>query len=738
MVGLKAYWGRSLYSGAGLAVLALFCGGLSGGAAAAQESAAAPQVAQESGSEDAAAGATDGATGGATELKRISVTATRNPIEAFEYPGMVTVIGPQELEALQPSSPDDILRNVPGVEFTGGPRRSGEVPSIRGFSGPDVVVLFDGARQNVDTGHNGRFFIDPSVLRSVEVVRGPASSLYGNGGMGGVIEFRTIDAAEFLGEGETVGAKIGTGYQTVNRETFGSFTGFATPVEGLDIVANVAKRDSGSIELGDGSELTNSDDDIISALGKVGYGFAEHHRIEGSFLTFRNTAEEPFNGQGEGGDDLTEKDIASDTWRLAYNYHDPSNNLIDLDVVTYYTDFKTDVLRLDDEGNLGSAGETLTREVDTIGLRVDNRSRFMLSDDIGTVFTYGGEVYRDVQEGASSEIGEADGVPDADATFYGIFAQAEITVAEPFGVLPGDLLIIPGLRFDSYESSSDIADTNKDHAISPRIGISYLPTDWLMVFASYGQAFRAPAMNEMYLEGRHFVIPLGAAGTVVNRFVANPDLDPQRTETFEFGAGLDFDDVLQDNDRFQVKASHYLTYGKDFIDLDVVQREDFFTGCFPFIPGDCDGTTTSVNVPKAKLWGTEVEASYDGPRFLGSFGYSTIDGENRDTGEKLGVLTEDQFTLMGGVKVPEIDSLIGWRSTFGLEFDKVDARSENRGPYDVHDIFVAWAPSEGLLQGLRVDLGIDNLFDEGYERVFAGVKEPGRNFKGLVSYSVKF
>jgi hemoglobin/transferrin/lactoferrin receptor protein len=729
MVGRNRFWGASV------SIVALLSSGMAmAQTVEAEGSAGEPAVAGEQLAQEASG---EGAVDEAVELEGVSVTATRNPMRAFEYPGMVTVIGPQEMQTLQPSTPDDILRFVPGVEFSGGPRRTGEVPSIRGFSGPDVIILFDGARQNVDTGHNGRFFIDPSVLKSVEVVRGPASSLYGNGGMGGVIEFRTIDAADFLGEGETVGAKVGTGYQTVNRETFGSFTGFAQPVEGLDVVANIAKRDSGSIELGDGTELTNSDDDIISGLGKVSYSFAEHHRIEGSFVTFRNTAEEPFNGQGAGGDDLTEKDIASDTWRLAYNYHDPSNNLIDLDVVTYYTDFKTDVLRLDDLGNLGPEGETLTREVDTIGLRVDNRSRVMLSDDIGTVFTYGGEFYRDVQEGAAAS-GEADGVPDADATFYGIFAQAEISVAEPFGVLPGDLLIIPGVRFDSYESTSDIADDNTDHAISPRIGISYLPTDWLMVFGSYGHAFRAPSINEMYLEGNHFIIPLGPGATVFNRFVANPDLDPQRTETFEFGAGLDFDDVFQDNDRFQIKASHYITYGKDFIDLDVVQREDFFVGCNPFIPGACDGTTTSVNVPKAKLWGTEVEASYDGPRFLGTFGYSTIDGENRDTGEKLGVLTEDQFILMGGVKVPEIDSLFGWRSTFGLEFDKVDDRDENRGPYDVHDIFVAWAPSEGLLQGFRVDLGVDNLFDEDYERVFASVKEPGRNFKALVSYSVKF
>src|SRR3546814_21109916 len=66
----------------------------------------------------------------ATPLDTISVTATRNPIETFEYPGMVTVIGPQELQTLQPSSPDDILRLVPNVEFPGRPRRTGAVPSL--------------------------------------------------------------------------------------------------------------------------------------------------------------------------------------------------------------------------------------------------------------------------------------------------------------------------------------------------------------------------------------------------------------------------------------------------------------------------------------------------------------------------------------------------------------------------------------------------------------------------------
>src|SRR3546814_16453512 len=92
---------------------------------------------------------------------------------------------------------------------------------------------------------------------------------------------------------------------------------------------------------------------------------------------------------------------------------------------------QADELRLDDLG-AGPEGELLKRDVETLGFRVDNRSRVMLSESIGTTFTYGGEFYRDVQDGASAS-GEREGVPDADSTFYGLFAQAEIAVAEPFG-----------------------------------------------------------------------------------------------------------------------------------------------------------------------------------------------------------------------------------------------------------------------------------------------------------------
>ncbi len=662
-----------------------------------------------------------GTLGDSRLLETITVTATRNPIEAFQYPGMVTVIGRERIETLQPSTPDDVLRFVPGVEFTGGPRRTGEVPSIRGLDGEDVIVLFDGARQNFNSGHDGRFFIDPSLLRQVEVLRGPSSALYGSGGLGGVIEFRTVSASDFLTPGETVGAFVSTGYQTVNREVAGTVTGYGRPVDGLDLLVSLTGRSSGSITLSDGTELTPTDDDILSGLAKATYDFADFHSVDASFLRFQNDVTEPNNGQGLNTDNLADKDIVSDTYRIAYSYSNPADTLFDLDAIAYYTDIQADEERLV-ASSLGPAGEELRRDLDTIGFRLDNRSRLRLNDSLMTTFTYGGEAYRDEQEGAAGSAERA-GVPDAEAEFYGIFAQAEIAITEPLGIVPGDVLVIPGIRYDDFESSSDIAADNSDNEISPRIGVSYLPTEWLMVFGNYSEAFRAPSFDELFQEGTHFFV-----GPFPNVFVPNPDLRPQRTRTWEFGGGFSFNDVLAPRDRFEIKGSYYETDGEDFIDTEVI------------VNPPVQNETLTFNVPNAKLRGAEIEAFYESDRFLLSLGFSRIDGENEDTGEKLGVLAPNQYTADFAVKLPEYDSLVGWRLLAAEEFDKVDAGDPTVPGYGVNDIYYAWAPSDGPLQGLRLDLGVDNVFDQEYRRVTggAGVVEEGRNYKALISYRIQW
>lgn len=669
-------------------------------------------------------------------LDTVSVSATRNPIDAFEYPGMVTVIGPERIQTLQPSTPDDILRFVPGVEFIGGPRRSGEEPSIRGFSGPDVIITLDGARQNFNSAHDGRLFVDPSLIQRVEVLRGPASSLYGSGGLGGLIAFETVDAADLLAPGETAGARISVGYQDVNSESYGTLTAYGMPTQTLDLLGSFTLRESDSIELGNGSELDNTDDDIHSGMAKIGFEPAPHHRIEASFIRFTNGAQEPNNAQGFGVDGLVNKDIRADSWRLGYRYNDPDNHWVDLNALVYHTEFQTDELRLDTLG-AGPVGELLKRDVNTLGMRLENTSRWQASDSIDARFTYGIEVYRDKQDGASAA-GNRNGVPDAESNFYGVFAQTEVSVTQPFGVIPGEVLMIGGLRYDHYKSESDLAASNKDDEISPRVGMSYLPVDWLMFFGNYAEAFRAPTYDEMYTTGVHFAIPLGPPfGTVVNRFTPNPNLKPQRTSTVEWGIGLDFDHVITDDGRLTFKASHFDIDGTNFINLEVIQPE-LFTGCFPLPPGGCDGFTRSSNVADADLSGNEIEASFENYRLRLGFGYSAIDGEDANTGEPLGVLAPNQYSVIAALKLPEIDSILGWRGQWANKFTETLDPAEIRDSYDVHDFFFAWAPSSGALEGLRIDLGVDNAFDESYARVYTDSIEAGRNYKALVSYTVNW
>jgi len=681
--------------------------------------------------EQAAPAAEDGAIVAApTILSPISVTATRNPIEAFEYPGMVTVIDTNRPDLRNASTPDDLLNRVPGVEFTNGPRRTGEVPSIRGFSGPDVVIMIDGARQNIDTGHEGRFYLDPSLIGEVEVLRGSASALYGSGGSGGVIAFRTLNADDLLAPDETWGFRVGVGHQSVNEEVMGTFTLYGRPVEGVDLLGSVTKRNSGDIELGDGTEL-DSEDDIVAGLVKAGFDFTEFHRLEASFQRFDNEAEEPLNGQGLGGEDSVEKDIRADTTRLSYSYANPDDKLLDLDVTLYYTDFEVDALRLDDLG-AGPEGEKLKRAVDTLGFRAENSSRVEFSEDVGLTFTYGAEGYQDKQDGESAD-GDRGGVPDAEADFIGGFFQTELRVVEPFGFVPGEVLLLGGVRYDHYSTSSDIGESNKDDAVSPRIGLSYMPTEWSLLFANYGEAFRAPTINEMYNEGVHFVIP----GFGTNFFVPNAELRPQTTETVEVGAGLDFTDVATTGDRLTIKGSYFWIKGEDFISLSVDQPGP--PSCFP---PNCNGTTFAENIARAKLWGGEVEASYENERVRFGFGFSDINGKDRDTGDYLGslTLTPPQFTIDAALKLPEIDSIIGWRTFLADDFDEVndDEPELRRDGYDVHDLYFSWAPTGMAIEGVQVDLGIENIFDESYARVFNDSVESGRNFKAAVSYSMNF
>lgn len=670
----------------------------------------------------------------------ITVYGTSNPLPVFDYPGQVTVVDREALETLAPSTMSDALRDVPGLDFAGGPRRTGELPSIRGLSGQNVLILLDGARQSFTSAHDGRFFVDPELIGTAEIVRGPASALYGSGAVGGVLAFESVDAADLLREGETWGARARLGYQSVNDESLASLTAF-TRRGAFDGVASFGLRQSGDIELASGADLP-SDDDIQTALLKGSYALSEALSIEGSWQRFTNTAIEPNNGQGTAGtgdgvlDRNVEKDITTDTFRLGLNFNPAGNDWIDVALTAYQT--SSDVDEFD-----ATVPRTTVRDIETTGFSVRNASRFSFGP-AETTLTVGGDWYRDEQTGSDDQSadGTRGGVPNGESEFVGVFAQLESVIE----TAAGQFVVIPGIRYDEFESVSSIApgEDNSDTAVSPRLAASFAPegAQWLRLFGSYAEGFRAPSINELYLDGVHFSIPhpvlfnpaMGSFVLSPNTFIPNPDLVPEDTETIEFGAGIDFKQVFVSSDRLQAKVSYFETEADDLINLSVNVAPAATCFAPPFFEPCNWGTSESANVDQAELEGWEGELHYDSDRFFARASFSSIDGTDLSDGSDLGALTPDRTAVNLGLKLPEWNALVGARVQHAAAFEQRVADGaggftlqDQRGSYTVLDLYATWRPD--AIDGLRLDLGIDNVFDEQYERTFAGAIEPGTNLK---------
>jgi hemoglobin/transferrin/lactoferrin receptor protein len=671
----------------------------------------------------------------------VTITGTRNPTSAFDYPGMVDVLDLDDILSSVPSTIGDLVQDMPNVQFGGGPRRTGEDPNIRGFTGQDVLILVDGVRQSWASMHDGRFFLDPSLLAGVEVLRGPASALYGSGALGGVLAFRTANASDFLGDGETAGARVSLGYQGVNDEFLRNLTAY-TQVGNFDLIGSIGERTSGDIKLGSGDELP-ADDDIVTGFAKASYSSDEFNAAI-SYQGFRNDVIEPDNGQGVGTGPTVDKAVKSEQVAGHFEWTPAGAPFIALHFTPYHI-----------EGSVKEAdpitGNVAARDIETNGFSADNRTHFSLGSVSG-LFTFGGEWYDDEQVGRDNAGagGTRSGVPDGQDSFWGVFAQIEASVERPLGA-PGKFSIIPAIRYDSYSASSTDNPDVGETAVSPKLAANYAPTDWLFFFGNVGRAFRAPGINELYLSGIHFEAPhpILPGIAVANTFEPNPNLKPETSKYWEAGTGLSFHDVLWPGDTLRAKASYWRQNVDDFISLVIFIPPTFYSlGCFtpPTFLVNCNlGTATATNV-NAELHGAEFESVYDNERVRLAVNYGAISGRERGTPYDLQSLIPDLLDVVATLKLPEVDGSISARVQNAGSFHKTynpiisDVPDDRRSGYTVVDVFATWQPGEtifgGRLQGLRIDVGVDNIGDQDYEPFQQGVSAPGRNFKALASYAL--
>ncbi|ETS30486.1 ligand-gated channel protein [Photorhabdus temperata] len=630
----------------------------------------------------------------------VTVYATGNARDNFEAPMMVTVINNKSPQSQTANNAGDLIRKIPGINIAGTNRANGQDISLRGYGPKGVLTLIDGIRQGTDTGHINGTFLDPALIKQVEVVRGPSALLYGSGALGGVVAYQTVDATDLLQAGQNHGFRVFARGATGDHSMgFGGATFGKT--DSLDGLFAFSTRDAGNIRHGGG--LTADNDEFISNLiAKGSWKVDENQSLSSQLRYYRNEANQPKNpqtliGKNEKSNSWTDRTTTQRDAQLSYQLNPTEYDWLNARADLYYSDVTIDA-RTQEKGFEG-------RKQKTYGVKLENRSRLWTDSPLAHQLTYGGETYQQKQTPG----GNTDSFPDADIRFSSGWVQDEITLRD----LP--ISIIAGTRYNNYKgTNSKYKDVSADKW-SSKGAISITPTDWSMLFTSYSQAFRAPTMGEMYNDSMHYP---------GNFWISNPNLRPESNETWESGFGLRFDNLLADNDELKFKASYFDTKAKDYIKSDVINPYQKYGRTLY-------KNTTSVNVPRAKIWGWDVSMNYESNLFSWELAYNRTEGKDEKSGESLNNLSPDTITSTLDIPVAQTGFSVGWIGQFTKHTDFKGQYKQQAG-YGINDFYISYQ-GEGMLKGVTTTAVLGNAFDKEYYSP-QGTPQDGRNAKLLVSY----
>lgn len=147
------------------------------------------------------------------DLKTATTAGSRLNLSSLETPASVESLTGAQIRARGDSSVQDAVTRTTGISFTGSPGNGGSAYSARGFVGEgSVMQLYDGTRMYSGAG-TVTFPVDDWSVERIDVLRGPASVLYGEGATGAVIN--VIPKKPFSGEIEN---HIRVGYGSYDRQ----------------------------------------------------------------------------------------------------------------------------------------------------------------------------------------------------------------------------------------------------------------------------------------------------------------------------------------------------------------------------------------------------------------------------------------------------------------------------------------------------------------------------------------
>jgi hemoglobin/transferrin/lactoferrin receptor protein len=679
-------------------------------------------------------------------LDAITVAATKTGERTIDTLAGVSKITTGEIEQLAPSRTSDIFFSTPSVSFQERGDEPGSAIAVRGLQDfGRVAVVIDGARQNFQrTGHNanGYFYLDPAMIAEADVVRGPVANIYGSGAIGGVVSFRTKDVEDVLRAGERWGVlsegSVGTNLFRGNVATFA-----AGRSENVEAIVGGSYRTQDNYKNGNGVEVPNTHQEIQTGLAKLTIRPADGHEVKLGFLGYdaRYDTGQPSVPNTSAYATKTTNTTATLSWK----YQRPEDRIFDFKASAYFNGTDTDQTKIAGANNpiTGNIGDHRSFTVNTTGLDVYNTTRFD-TGPVAQAVTYGGDFFSDKVTVVDPTGASAYTTPNGRREVGGGFIQLKSNYSTWFEM-------INAVRYDNYALSSSGFNTGGDR-FSPKSTIGITPVEWMTVYGTYAEGYRAPSVTETLVSGNHPAFAVSGPSTQFGSLftlLPNLALKPEVGKTKEVGLNFRFNDTFTPGDKIRAKVNVFRNDIDNYIDLVSFGPGQPIVSICPGPPGFCPvpipwlpvqysdySLVQYQNVANARIEGVELESTYDAGTWFAGLAGSWMKGVNMATGEHLSSVPGHKIVTTLGVRLldQKVTAAVRWASVgaqSGLSSTFVPATS-----YNLVNIFLGYQPTPDILASFTIDNLLDVYYlpyatlksTDGTDTALAG-SAPGRTYK---------
>jgi len=412
-------------------------------------------------------------------LDPIFVTATRTPQAVSNALAATTVLTRKDIESSQANSLPELLSGLPGIDISinGGYGKTASI-NIRGTNNNHTLILIDGASiGSATTGSTAFQHIPLYLVKQIEIVRGPRSSLYGSKAIGGVINIITRKGSD------KTTADLMAGYGTYNTSEINAGISGSTGNAELSLHARFFETDGINA-----LTTSNSDNDgYLNRSFNASFMDTVSEKLEFDIRIFHTQSENDFDGF-----DPNEINLGTST-----------QNIVNSNIQIFPTDNWDSSIQISssrDESNIYTDG-IFDSEFDTSRTQLSWQNDIHLSNNNTATFGYD---YIDVSVDSTST-----------------FTQNSRNNKAIF------------LEFQNSYSSQDIIVSIRQenneaffHHKTGNIDWRYKINNTYSVSAAYGEAFKTPTFNDLFF-------PFTDYGFF--NYVGNPGLSPEESNSVELG-----------------------------------------------------------------------------------------------------------------------------------------------------------------------------------------------------------